>query len=196
MQPAGAIHGPGLTFQSAAPVPTTANPFPLGLGFPVGTRHFEPPVPLYLFPTTPESAFASGAAPRLYEHEPQNRPFSPLATLGSTSAFVPPSDEGIFNPARAATDFTAFSDFLSTTEKQAVPLVPARGERPKRRKYDEHLADQQDSSIGLPPVNTGLTNAIVAPITVPSFDRPKGMSRGEYVRLLHAKIAVESELGE
>jgi hypothetical protein len=158
-------------------------------------RHFESSDSFYLFPTTQDGVFASGVAPGLYEHESQNRPFTPLAPMGSTSAFIPPSDGGIFNLLHEPTNFTTFpSGFPSTTEKQVVLPAPARGARPKRRKLNEFLADQQDSSTGLPPANKGSTNAIMPPISVPSFDRPKGMPRDEYVTLLHAKIAAESEL--
>jgi hypothetical protein len=171
------------------------NPLPLGPGFPVGPRHFEPPESFHLFSTAPDGVFASGATLSLYEHELQNHPFSPLATLGSTSAFIPPSNGGIFNPTNQLTHFTTFpSGFPSTTEKQAIPPVPARGKWPKRRKLNELLADQQDPSIGLPAANKGSTSAVMGPIPVPSFDWPTGMPREEYLRLLHNKIAAESEL--
>jgi hypothetical protein len=171
------------------------NPLPSGPGFPVGPRHFELPESFHLFSTAPDGVFASSATPSLYEHESQNHPFSPLATLGSTSAFIPPSDGGIFNPTNQLTHFTTLpSGFPSTTEKQAVLPVPAHSERPKRRKLNELLADQQDPSIGLPAANKGSTSAVMGPIPVPSFDQPTGMPREEYLRLFHNKIAAESEL--
>jgi hypothetical protein len=171
------------------------NPLPSGPGFPMGPRHFKPPDSFHLFSPAPDGVFASSATLSLYEHESQNCPFSPLATLGSTSAFIPPSDGGIFNPTNQLTHFTTFSSsFPSTTKKQAIPPVPACSKWPKHCKLNELLADQQDPLIGLPAANKGSRSAVMGPIPVPSFDQPTGMPREEYLRLLHTKIAVESEL--
>jgi hypothetical protein len=188
------LSGPGFPMgQGSSVLPN--NPLPSGPGFPVGPRHFELPESFHLFSTAPDGVFASGATPSLYKHESQNHPFSPLTTLGSTSAFIPPSNGGIFNPTNQLTHFTTFpSGFPSTTEKQAILPVPARGEWPKRRKLNELLTDQQDPLIGLPAANKGSTSTVMGPIPVPSFDQPTGMPREEYLRLLHNKIAAESKL--
>jgi hypothetical protein len=170
------------------------NPLLLGLGLSMGPRHFKPTDSLYLFPATQESVFASNTAMMLYEHELQNHPFSPIATLGS-SAFIPPYDGGSFNPGHAPTDFPTLSPSVaSTTEKQVVPPIPAHSAWSKHQKLNELLADQQVPSIGLPPANEGPTNTIMPPIPLTSFDWPKGISREVFVRLLHARIAAESEL--
>jgi hypothetical protein len=186
--------GPGFPMgQGSSILPN--NPLPSGPGFPMGPRHFKLPDSFHLFSTAPDGVFASSATLSLYKHELQNHPFSPLATLGSTSAFIPPSDGGIFNPTNQLRHFTTFSSgFPSTTEKQAILPVPAHSKPPKCHKLNELLADQQDPSIGLPATNKGSTSAVMAPIPVPSFDWPTGMPREEYLRLLHTKIAAESEL--
>jgi hypothetical protein len=199
-------------------IPPTA-PLPLGLDFPMGPSNFEPSNPSNLFFIPPPGFFASGAATRLYENDAQSLPFSLFATLGSTSStFIPPSNQGIFDPYHARSDFTtptaaaqsSNSNLPSTSQKQALPLVPAQDEGRKCQKLktcDNHPVGQQvgapqvdhcsvaitnsvqatevntsnrNLSMHLPGANQGPTNATTPPILVPSFDCPHGMSHGNY----------------
>jgi hypothetical protein len=74
------LSGPGFPMGQGSSV-LLNNPLPSGPGFPMGPRHFKPPDSFHLFSTAPDGVFASGATLSLYEHESQNHPFSPLATL-------------------------------------------------------------------------------------------------------------------
>jgi hypothetical protein len=242
-----AAHTMSSTTFSAAPhsetsvrfLPTTQGlgisptaPLPLSLDFPMGPSNFKPSDPSDLFSIPPPGFFASGAATRLYESDAQSLPFSPFATLGSTSStFIPPSNQGIFDPYHARSDFTtpaaaaqsSNSNLPSTSQKRAFPPVPAQDEGRKRQKlemHDNHPVGQQVGapqvdhrsvaitnsvqatevntsnrhlSTCLPGANQGPTNATTPPILVPSFDCPHGMSCDDYIKLLHAKIAAESD---
>jgi hypothetical protein len=44
-----------------------------------------------------------------------------------------------------------------------------------------------------PGANQGPTNAIIPPNPVPSFDRPHGMSKSDFIKLLQVTIAAESD---
>jgi len=186
-------------------VPTT-DPLPLDLGFPMGAMNFDPSHPTDLFSVPSASVFAPGAAASLYENDAQNFRFSPFATLGpTTSAYIPPSNGGLFDPYHTRTDYTTAtataqtlnSSLPSAGQKRVVPPVPAQDKRIKRRKLDtgdKHLevnARNGNPSISLPAANQGPTNAIIPPLAVPSFDCPNGMSRETFVRLLREKLAAE-----
>jgi hypothetical protein len=116
------------------------------------------------------------------------------------------------------------SNLPSVGQKRVLPPVPAQEKQGKRRKLetlDKRLIDQQagarqvdlssvtianntqaaevnasnrNPSTSLSAASQGPTIAIRPPTPAPSFDRPHGMSNGEYLKLLHAKLAAASAL--
>lgn len=186
-----------------------SDPLPLGLEFPMNPVNSDPSDPYNLIYNPPASSFTSGVAEGLYENDMQSFPFNPSATLGSTSStFIPPSSSSIFDLHHARTDFTAATaaaqssnpSLLSTSRKRGRPPVPAQDERRKHRKLetrDKRIVDQQVGAHQAVHRSITVTNNAQAvevdASPVPIFDRPQGMPRGEYVKLLRAAIAAECD---
>jgi len=189
-------------------IPPT-DPHPLGLEIPMGPRHFEPSdlhsssyyLPAQIDMSTQLDMFAPGAAARPYANDAQSPDLDP---------FLPPPNMGDFYPHRAVGDFTTASATAQSvtsslpSRKRSRPPVPAHDKRGKRRKPNGNLVDQPvrdpqgdrlsvavTSHASVPAADQGLVNAITQHNTVPLFNRPEGMPRDEYLRMLHAEIAAE-----
>jgi hypothetical protein len=163
---------------------------PLELDFPMYPAYDSS----YLLPISSESIFDPDTVAGLYEDDAQNRPFSSLATLGSTSsALIPPSNANMFGSQYSRPNFA--SGLPTMAQKRVLLPSPAHDERSKRRKVDEYpvgvIAGSRGPSTGLQPSHQRSTNAVLPSIPVSSFDRPESMSRDDYVKLLHAKLAAE-----
>jgi hypothetical protein len=111
----------------------------------------------------------------------------------------------------------------STGQKQVLPPVPAQDRQRKCQKLELHNKYPVDQQVGArqvdhhcaaitnsaqatevntgnrspltrpPGANQGPTNAIIPPNPVPSFDRPHGMSKSDFIKLLQATIVAESD---
>ena len=168
--------------------------------------------PYNLLYNPPASYFTSGAAVEPYDNHAQSLPSNPSATLGSTSStIIPPSSSGILDPHHARTDFTAATaathslnpSLHSMGRKRVRPPELAQDERRKRRKLDtgdKHVVDQQVGARQAVPRSLTVTNNAQADAVdarpVPSLVRPQGMSKGEYLMMLHAALAVEGDAPE
>ena len=200
-----ATHTTSGTVASAPPHSVRLLPMTQGLGgspndlihldydFAVGSRHFDPSEPsgpsdLFL---PPSDFLTSGEAVKLYGDDELNLPFYSSATMGSTSsAFIPPSNGGIFSLPEAGTNFDAATATAAAQSINSRPVnrkqkrdTQADGEPPRRRK-----PEARDKLV----VDQGPTEGIRPPGPVASLSRPPGMSRDTFVELLQAAITAES----
>jgi hypothetical protein len=141
----------------------------------------------------------------------------------SNRGIFDPSHPGSDFTAATAAARSFNSRLPSTSQKRGLPPVPVQDGPSKRRKLEARNKYPVDQQVGalqvdhrsaaithsaqttevnasnrslstrLPGANQGPTNAIIPPIPVLSFDRPHGMSRGEFIKLLQAKITAESD---
>ena len=166
------------------------DPIRLDLDFPMDPRNFDIDDFSDAFSLPSTGLITSGAAARHYKNDAQSLPFSLSATLGPT--YIPPPSSDTFDPHHSRTDFTAATaagqsfnpSLLSTGQKRVPPPVPDQDKRSKRRKLKRHDERGVDQQVGARQGDYRSTA-----IHVPPLDLPQGMSKGEYVKLLSAKIA-------
>ena len=163
------------------------DPLCLDLDFPMDETNFDTiDTPgLALLPPSDFITAGAVAVARRYTSEAQGFPFNPPTTLGTTSShYIPPPSDDIFNPHHPKTDFTT-----ATTAGQGFnPVLPDTGEAraPPRRyrkveTHDKRIIRQQSGTRQVDHRSTA--------IDVPSLDRPQGMSKDEHVKLLRARLA-------
>ena len=188
-----APHSVGLLPMSQGLGDSPNDPLRLDLDFPMNARNFD---------TTDTSALAflpssgfitAGAVAGCYTSDAQGFPFNPSTTLGSTSShYVPPLGDDIFDPHYARTDFTTATvagqglnpGLVSTGPAQDYPPSSDQDKRRKHRKVktrDKRIVRQQ---VGAHQVDHRSTA-----VHVPALDRPHGMSKDEHMKLLRARLA-------
>jgi len=172
---------------SVGPLPMTqglyvssSDQLPPSFDFAMDPRTFAPADLSDPFSLPPSGFPAPGTAARLYESDAQSLPFNPYATLGSTSStFIHPSSGGMIGPHHAGTDWA---------QKRKYPPPPVQEERFKCRKLEGRFKRVVDQQVGY----QGPTTAIGPTVPLALFDRPPGMSREDYVKMLQNRIAAES----
>lgn len=163
---------------------STNDLMPLDFDFAGGSRHFDPSDPFL----PPSDFLASGAAAPLYEDDAHNLPFYSSATLGSTSsAFIPPSNSGIFGLQDAGTNFSAATVVAQSIDPRFVNRKEKRDTRAEGEPLRRRKPEVRDKRV----VDQGPTEGIRPPDPVALLSRPLGMSHDEFVKLLNATLTAE-----